>query len=258
MTRHAFPATIGAVCLLLAGLFLATPAPAKDEHSPIAERNKARAADELDGALAAEREILGAEFPGLDLEKVPLIDAVDAMRHASRQDIFVNWKAVEAAGVRRDTPVSIVLRNKTTLGTAMHLLLDVAAGGRDRLGLTVDDGVITVSTTRDLAKNTLTRVYDVRDLVGPDDGQRERRVGALNRLLRTTIDPKSWRDNGGEGSTGALRELQGQIIVTQTPENQDAIKALLEGVSGLLHPEKDAAAAKEFPVVSTKPTQPAR
>lgn len=44
-------------------------------------------------------------------------------------------------------------------------------------------------------------------------------------LIQETVDPDSWRENGG--NVGAIRELQGQLIVTQTPENQEQLTNLL-------------------------------
>ncbi|MCS7032547.1 MAG: hypothetical protein NZ561_00975, partial [Phycisphaerae bacterium] len=44
-------------------------------------------------------------------------------------------------------------------------------------------------------------------------------------LIEDTIDTNSWKTNGGSGS---IRELQGQLIVSQTPENQRELVRLLE------------------------------
>jgi hypothetical protein len=266
MPRHAVPAVV-AGSLVLLGLFTVAPAPANDEANRVEEkkvssRDAAALADEarLQGEREAAKELLGTELPGLDLDKVPLADAVDALRHATGRNIFVNWRALEAAGVKRETRVSILL-TQMPLGNALQLLLDMAAGRRDKLGVAVDDGVITISTGDDLAKNTLTRVYDVRDIVSgadlPGGADREARVKALTRLLTGTVAPGTWRESGKDGAVGALRHLQGQLIITQTPENHEAIKRLLAGVGELLRPAKEGEAPKaagpaEFPLVSTR------
>ncbi|MEZ0265020.1 MAG: type II secretion system protein GspD, partial [Phycisphaerae bacterium] len=52
------------------------------------------------------------------------------------------------------------------------------------------------------------------------------RMDALVKLIQDTADPTSWRDAGG--SVGAVRALNGQLIVTQTPENQRQLVNLLE------------------------------
>jgi general secretion pathway protein D len=144
-------------------------------------------------------------------------------------------------------------------------------GGMVKLGYTVDEGVITISTEEDLSKNVITRVYDIRDLIinvpdfddapdfnlsnatrggsrsggggGGGGGQsllgnsgnnreeeqgpkRQDLVDAITKLITDTVAPDSWRDVGG--SVGSMRELSGQLIVTQTPENQRLLSNLLE------------------------------
>ena len=87
-------------------------------------------------------------------------------------------------------------------------------------------GVITVSTREDLSGNTVTVVYNVSGLLpapaAVPAATRQARVDALIARLMGRVDSSSWRDNGG--TTGAIRELGGQLIVTQTPYNQRLVK----------------------------------
>ena len=55
---------------------------------------------------------------------------------------------------------------------------------------------------------------------------REELVEQITKLITDTVAPESWREAGG--TVGSLRELQGQLIVTQTPENQHSLVNLLE------------------------------
>ena len=55
---------------------------------------------------------------------------------------------------------------------------------------------------------------------------RQERVDAIVKLIQETVDANSWRDNGGQ--VGAVKELSGQLIVTQTPDNQRSLINLLE------------------------------
>jgi hypothetical protein len=103
----------------------------------------------------------------------------------------------------------------------------------------------------------MTRVYDVRDLLvqipdypykgelgvpidksvvvvadSPPSTQphrtptsKEELADNLIDLIKETIATDTWRDNGG--SLGAIRELGGQLIVTQTLENQKLLESLL-------------------------------
>ena len=199
--------------------------------------------------------------PNLTLDGTAFTDAVDVLRDVSDANIFVNWRAIEAAGVSRNVPVTARMRNVRFI-TAVRVILDHAGGDTAALGFMIDEGVITISTDEDLAGNTMTRVYDVRDLIvqspafqAPDfnlqikssaarstDGgitlrdvraffgrvfgarpwwgtaSREELTEELIIHLQQTVEPDTWRDNGG--SEGSIRELSGQLIVTQSPLNQ--------------------------------------
>ncbi len=55
---------------------------------------------------------------------------------------------------------------------------------------------------------------------------RQELVDQIIKLITDTVAPDSWRDAGG--SVGSIKELSGQLIVTQTPENQRNLVNLLE------------------------------
>src|SRR5439155_4614282 len=55
---------------------------------------------------------------------------------------------------------------------------------------------------------------------------RQQLVEDITKLITETVAPDSWRDAGG--TIGSVRELSGQLIVTQTPENQRLLQGLLE------------------------------
>src|SRR5205823_9811617 len=55
---------------------------------------------------------------------------------------------------------------------------------------------------------------------------RQELVDSIIKLIQDTVASESWKDNGGH--VGSLRELSGQLIVTQTPENQHQLLKLLE------------------------------
>ncbi|HWE03936.1 MAG TPA: hypothetical protein VG326_16145, partial [Tepidisphaeraceae bacterium] len=219
---------------------------------------------------------LDRALPEVTFDGVGFSDVVDFLRDVSGANIFVNWKSLEAAAVDKNAPVSAKLRN-VKFSKALAVILDSVGGGTAKLGYTIDEGVITISTTDDLAKNTITRVYDIRDLIinipdftdAPDfslnttsnnqsqnpgqqggagagggggggggnlfsggTGQekagptRDELIEKITKLITDTVSPESWRDSGG--TVGSIRELQGQLIVTQTPENQHALVNLLE------------------------------
>lgn len=207
-----------------------------------------------------QENIAKLDFDGIDFKNV-----IQFLREVGNIDIAPNWAVLEAVGVDRTTKVNVHLTNKS-LEKALKVILE-NVGGVNELNFVVDDGVITISTKDDLSgpKWRKTRVYDIRDLIvslpsfegpsinlttgsnntgnnngssawGDDDDDddddddedeltRSELIAEILELIRSSIDPDSWRANGGE--TGSITELGGQIVVTQTAENQRSLLDLL-------------------------------
>ncbi len=109
------------------------------------------------------RQQLAQRLPELRFQGVTLGDAVDFLRDVSGANMAVNWKALEGAGVTRDTPINIHLAG-ISLRKSLDMVLNDAGGG-DAITYFVDEGVIEI-TTRELAdKSMVTRVYPVDDLL---------------------------------------------------------------------------------------------
>jgi general secretion pathway protein D len=199
---------------------------------------------------------------------VAFSDVIDFLRDVTGANLFVNWRALETAGIDKAAPVTARLRD-VKFSKALTTILNDVGGGTVKLAYTIDEGVITISTEEDLSKNVVTRVYDIRDLIinipdfnnapdfnitqantgggrgggggggqslfggGGGQGQeenagptRQELVDSIIKLIQDTVASESWKDNGG--TVGSLRELSGQLIVTQTPENQHQLVKLLE------------------------------
>jgi hypothetical protein len=106
---------------------------------------------------------LSQRLPELRFQGVTFGDAIEFLRDVSGTNMTVNWRALEAAGVSKDTPINIHLAG-ITLRKALDMVLNDAAGG-DAITYFVDQGVIEI-TTRDIADhNMVTRVYPVEDLL---------------------------------------------------------------------------------------------
>ncbi len=164
-------------------------------------------------------------------------------------NIHVQWQALAAAGVTRDAPVHVHFRS-LTLRKALALVLSSAAGD-DRLAFITDGNVIEI-TTREIADRKLyTRVYPVDDLVlnipdfedpprtdlgassssGAGAMRKETRVSntplsksergeRLLTLVRETVRPDIWRENGGPAS---IRFFRGSLVVTAPQSVHEAI-----------------------------------
>jgi len=96
-------------------------------------------------------------------------EAINILRNSTvpKLNIAVLWKDLEQnADIYRDTPIGINGVSKVPLRTHLKLLLmSISAGGTEKLGYVVDDGVIIIATQGSLPKKMKTRVYDIADLV---------------------------------------------------------------------------------------------
>ena len=53
-------------------------------------------------------------------------------------------------------------------------------------------------------------------------------VDTIIQRLETVVDRESWTDNGG--SVGSIKEVDGELIITQTADNQKRVKVVLTGL----------------------------
>lgn len=217
------------------------------------------------GATSAS---LNRNLPEMKFDGVALVDAIDFLRDVTAANIVVNWKALEGAGVTRETLVNLKLRN-VSLKKALSLMLSEASAG-EGVTYTVDGGVIEITTTELANKRVYTRVYPVGDLLmeipnftdapnfsldqnqasggggrgggggggggqglfggnggGANNGNdkdagptKEERAEELLTLVRETIYPDIWRENGG---TASIRMFRDNLVVTAPRMVHEAI-----------------------------------
>ena len=214
------------------------------------------------------RKSMRSILPQVEFIETPFKDVVDFFRNYGGVSIYVNWGALQGAGLGEKSTVTVRLRN-VSLEKALKTALEDLGGGATPLRYVVDEGVITISTKDDLGQKTLTRVYDIRDMIvrvpsftGPkislesddedddDDGgsgsvfgdstpggsrgatttettvTRQQQIDSLLELIQETVERDSWGGDAGSGP-GSIKELGGQIIVTQTAENHRRMLDLL-------------------------------
>jgi len=109
------------------------------------------------------RHQLDATLPEVRFDGVALSDAVDFLRDVSGANITVNWRALEADGVSKDTSLNVKLRS-----ISLHHALDIVlgeAGGTGKIGWTVDENVIEITTQELIDSKMYTRVYPIEDLI---------------------------------------------------------------------------------------------
>jgi general secretion pathway protein D len=202
--------------------------------------------------------------PEVNFEDQPFDQVVGFLTDVSRMNIAVDWEDLASNGIDRDKPVSLRL-NDVKLRTVLSEVL-TQVGGDVPLKFAVGEGLVRVATKEKLDRDKHILVYDIRDLlteiprfvgrteldaldsgperggeagggdlfaprggdleaVGPNGDRDEEMVDQIMDLVRDVVEPDSWRETGG--GEAALRELNGQLIVYNTSEAHQQVRALL-------------------------------
>jgi hypothetical protein len=176
------------------------------------------AEDDEPAAAALYNRIL----PEVSFEGVGLSDVTSFLRDVTGANVFVNWKALQAAGIDQNAPVTTQMKN-VKFSKVLDMVL-ASVGGQTRLAYFFDKNVLTITTADDASRSTVTRVYDVHDMLGA--GDTKARIEELTKAIVNSCAPDSWRSNGG--SVGAITPVDTLLVVVQTDENQRLVRDLLE------------------------------
>lgn len=177
----------------------------------------------------------------LNNDHLTLGQVINYLRDTTGANIAVNWPALELAGLDQDSLVSVSLK-KVRAEQLLRYTLDYVSADAfdtDKAGYAIGEGVVKISTLRDLRTATETRVYDIRKLlVGV--GIREERIDQIVEIIQSNVgDPDEWLD---EEST--LAELNGNLIIKTTPNNHKQLRELFNKFDSPIDQAKIEAALK--------------
>ncbi|MFI5379887.1 MAG: hypothetical protein ACHRHE_11360 [Tepidisphaerales bacterium] len=237
----AFLAALAA--LLVAERLTWRPAPQKIDLTPV--QISPPPATRATTPLSNPRRIyLSAEF-----QQTPLQQALKQLEKLTGVKTAVVWKQAGRGDIDPDRPITLKVQG-VSLSRTLRLVLNQAAG-EDKDGLTFDmeDNVAVIRRiSDDHTVECEIRFYDVRDILAramarsgrslppfvsgytgrtiapgaaytEDDAIRD-----LMALIRDTVVPESWVDNGGKD--GSLKFFSGMLIVVQTPEKLELIEGI--------------------------------
>ena len=138
----------------------------------------------------------------INFETNKLVNIIEYLRNTTGVNFFVNWPILESVGVTKDMPVTLQLTN-VPVSQALRLVLEEvsAANEADPVGFSIIEGVVTVSTERDLSKTTDIRPYDIRDMLVQVPNFSDAPEFDLNAALSNTNSGGS-NQSGGEGGGG--------------------------------------------------------
>jgi len=174
----------------------------------------------------------------INFEANKLVNIIEYLRNTTGVNFFVNWPVLEAVGVGKDLPVTLQLIN-VPVNQALRLVLQQASATNELepIGFSVIEGVVTISTERDLSKITDIRPYDIRDLLVQVPNFDQAPEFDLNAALSNTNTGGSsgvGGGSGGKGSSGGLfggGEEEGETQLTRA-ETIEQITNLIQDSVG--------------------------
>jgi hypothetical protein len=191
--------------------------------------------------VPATLEYLNELVAEVDFQNAELDQVMDWIDSLTPMSVVVRWQVLEDAGIERDKPVTMQVRN-LRLSQVLWLIMNEAGGSDVKLAYRASGKLLIVSTAEDLGRVMVLRVYDVSDLLvtiprfgGPgidfatlSEGggfgslgrggrpeaeetrsiqDRDADIQELIDLIVETVEPDSWAANGGLGTIRAFHEM---------------------------------------------------
>jgi general secretion pathway protein D len=187
----------------------------------IAEMRDKEVADERgdDTEDATLQALMDKRLPELRFNANGLSDVIDFLRDVTGANIYVDWAALERASIAKDAPITARLRD-IKFSKALEIIFKSVEGDDDdhRLGYTLDEGVILITTRKELNKNVVTRRYDINDLLFvPQDA-----ANAPNLQLQNAGQNQTGGGGGGAGGGGGGGGGGGNLIQDNNNNNNQS------------------------------------
>jgi len=241
-----------------------TTGPSEERDSPAGSLVLQQYPWESDGDFEVRRRLCRI-VPHIEMKAMELSEALKRVSTLCEVSTSTDWAALEVAGVEKDAEVTLSLTNIRG-DDLLEAILHEAGGWEVELAYEVSHRIVQVSTREDLGRTGFTVTYGCADLLqvpeeeleklaeriaralartgndtlvhDPDvmsrlvrDVIRESRDAARHDLMRTveaSIDPESWREQGG--NVGYLTFVGMQMVVTQTRTAHMRLYDLLENL----------------------------
>ncbi|HZW09445.1 MAG TPA: hypothetical protein VFF69_06035, partial [Phycisphaerales bacterium] len=224
-----------------------------------------RAGVESTNESPADRRVLSAldttAMP-VDFRDNTLQQALDFFAQFTGLDMDVDWESLAEIGIDPETTVSLSL-TKSNARTVLDRLLEKVSGDPlTQADWAVLDGMLQVASEDKIRRHTVLEIYDIRDLIfevpnydeapeidlqsvlqssgGGGGGQSpfqqnqqqdierlplEERIEQIKEIIYRNVDEESWPEGGGD--TGAMYDLNGTLLIKNTPKNHREIRSLL-------------------------------
>jgi hypothetical protein len=142
-----------------------------------------------------------------------LSDVISFLADASGANFSVDWKALEAANVTKDTPITLHMTTAVPLRKVLQLVLQ-QAGGAGTLTYYVDDGVIQITSQEQEDKQMVTKTYPIQDLLFQATDYNDAPTLSLQQQQQTGGGGAG--GGGGGGGNNSSSQLFTQTTTTDT------------------------------------------
>jgi len=187
------------------------------------------------------RDKLSRVAPEIKFDALEFSEVIDKLRALTGLNIVPNWAALEALAIEKDAEVTLRLNN-VKFEKALELILEAVGAGEVELAYEIDDGVIQISTKEDLSRRTLTRVYNIKDLlisvptfrgpsieianIGQDSGNQQGGLGG-GRFI----------EGGGQGGGGGGNNFLTDDGNDEDEDLDDPVEPIIELIQETIDPE---------------------
>ncbi len=192
-------------------------------------------------ALAARQGVSTATLmdmvlPNTVMHAVPLRDAVQYLRNMTGANLFVNWNALEGAGIANITPITLHLRN-VSMRKILSVMLQEASPDAALVDY-VSQNVLTITTRQEANTHLVTKVYPVGDLVMTVPNFTAPTFNLQNQSSNSGVQVSSGSSGGGGGGSGSSNLFSGaggggaggmNVPTQSTTQRAQALVALIEG-----------------------------
>ena len=163
------------------------------------------------------RVLMDTVLPDTVMHNVPIRDAVQYLRNMTGANIFVNWSALNAAGISNITPITLHLRN-VTMRKIVSVMLQQASPSAALVDY-VSQNVLTITTRQEANLHLTTHVYPVGDLVMTIPNFTAPAFNLQNQGSTTGVQVQGGQGGqGGGGGTGNIfsGNTTGNAATTET------------------------------------------
>ncbi len=176
----------------------------------------------------------------INFESNKLVNIIEYLRNTTGVNFFVNWPILESIGVGKDMPITLQLTN-VPVEQALRLILQHASAGNELepIGYSVIEGVVTISTERDLSKTTDIRPYDIRDLLVQVPNFDQAPEFDLNAALSNTNSGGSSTPGGGGGGGEGGGIFGGEETREEQPTRAETIEQITNLIQDTVGKKED-------------------